>query len=655
MKEFFPLVPLFWKEERSSGSNATMKGSLGSILGHLRRVVVRRCDGGLSDAQLLQRFATNRDEAAFEVLVWRHGPMVLGVGRRVLRNLSDAEDVLQATFLALVRQAPSISRGGALASWLYRVAYRIALRAREQREKRPVGQVPVEEVPAPQPPEEDFGQDVLPVLDEELQRLPEKYRIPLVLSYLQGLTNREVAELMGRPIGTVFTRLYRGRELLRKRLIRRGVVVPVGALSMALAERATAAPLSEGLVRGLVKTALMFAAGSGTAAGALSPNVAVLTEGVLKMLWLSRLRFICATLMVLALAGTGAGLWAFRGTAPEQENAPKNAREAVKSAEGTRPPAKEMLRYGGKSFDDWRTVLMTDLKPETRAEAIKAMSAFGANGYGREATVAIVEAMRGYDLTWDDQETHVVLDAGQRGLGKIGAEALPVLVDELKKGEKNSRRFVLYALPGFYGGAKAAVPAVREALKDVDPDVRNWAITALLSIDDGTSVTALADLMKDNDVSVRFHALEALSQFGPKAKAATPKLLEAVVKDAAPRCRRQALAALKFVKPDAKTVVPTLREALRDEDPDLRLNAISFLGELGPEAKEAVPDLIAALKKVKDDKDRSERLRIIDVLGNMGPAAKEAIPVLTEMMSRIGSNDPHTRNRAVDALAKISK
>src|SRR5438445_940257 len=123
-----------------------MQRRLASILGHLRRVVVQRTDGGLSDAELLQRFATQRDEAAFEVLVWRHGPMVLGVGRRVLHNTDDAEDVLQATFLALVRQARSIARGGSLAGWLYQVAYRAALRAKRRRDKHPVGQVAIEEI-----------------------------------------------------------------------------------------------------------------------------------------------------------------------------------------------------------------------------------------------------------------------------------------------------------------------------------------------------------------------------------------------------------------------------------------------------------------------------------------------------------------------------
>ena len=191
-----------------------MKNPMVLIRGQLRRVLGQNGDGGLSDGQLLQRFVSLRDEAAFEVLVWRHGSMVLAVGQRVLHNLADAEDVLQATFLALVRQAPAIVRGGALASWLHKVAYRIALRGRAQCAKRPLRQSEPQ-VAAPFEGAAESRQEELSILDEELQRLPEKYRVPLIFSYLQGLTNQEIAVHLGCPIGTIFTRLARGRDMLR--------------------------------------------------------------------------------------------------------------------------------------------------------------------------------------------------------------------------------------------------------------------------------------------------------------------------------------------------------------------------------------------------------------------------------------------------------
>jgi HEAT repeat protein len=370
------------------------------------------------------------------------------------------------------------------------------------------------------------------------------------------------------------------------------------------------------------------------------------------MMWPSRLRLVCAALVLLSLAGTGAGLWAFRGATPKPENAANNAGEGAKPAEEIRPPAREKLRYAGKSFDDWRSVLLTDLEPATRARALIAMGEFGANGYGREAVLAIVEAMRRCDLARNDQDALTVLEAGVRAVAKIGADALPIVVGELKKGKKNGRLFALQILAQrvFDDGAEAAIPAVVEALKDADPDVRKWAIGTLSSLDAGSRVTALADLVKDKNIGVRARALEALISLGPNARAATPKLLEAAIKDAADQCRIQALSALKAIGPDAKTILPTLREALKDKYILVRRDAISFLAELGPKAKEAVPDLVAALKKAVD---KHERIRLVDALGSMGPAAKEALPALTEVISRAATRDQELRNRAMKALEQI--
>jgi RNA polymerase sigma factor (sigma-70 family) len=628
-----------------------MRGSLTSILGHLRRVVARRCAGGLSDVELLQRFTAQRDEAAFEVLVWRHGPMVLNVAHRVLQNRDDAEDVLQATFLVLVRRAASVRRGGALAGWLYQVAYRTALRARDQRAKCPAGPVAVDEVPAPPPSGDDLGLDVLAVLDEELQRLPDKYRTPLVLSYLQGLTNREIADQLGCPPGTVFTRLARGRDLLRKRLTRRGVTLSAGLLSTALAAGAATPALRAGVVQATVKAALVFAAGSGSAAGALAPNVVALAEGVLKMTGPSRQRIVVAALVLLIVAGSGAGLLALRGADQEKGNAPPRPAEADKPAETRRPP-KEALRYGGKDFDEWRSVLRTDLKPETRVEAIKALCAFGANGYGREAAAAVVEALRGYDIGAVDQDDFKVVDAAALGLAKIGAEAGPALLDELKTGGKTGRWFALLALARLNKVAKAVVPAVTEAIKDEDPVIRLGALDALNSVDpEGTSVGAVAAAVTDEAVEVRLRALNLLAWWGPKARAATPQLLATAVKDDNAGCRQQALEALRAVKPTAKALVPTLAEAVKDKELRVRLKAIDLLAELGPEAKEAVPALVGDFQRSEDS---NERLKIIRVLQGMGAAAKAAVPALTEFLGRDGSRSPLS-DEVMRALSKINQ
>src|SRR5947209_1212891 len=156
----------------------------------------------LGDAELLGRFVRGRDPAAFEVLVWRHGPMVLGCARRSLGNDADAEDAFQATFLTLARKAGSIRRGGALAAWLHLVARRIAGRIRQQR--RPLRSLDGRDIAAPgaAPPDE-----LACVLDEEIAGLPERFRRAVVLCYLEGHSAEEAAELLGCPRGTVLSRL----------------------------------------------------------------------------------------------------------------------------------------------------------------------------------------------------------------------------------------------------------------------------------------------------------------------------------------------------------------------------------------------------------------------------------------------------------------
>jgi RNA polymerase sigma factor (sigma-70 family) len=251
--------------------------------------------GGLTDAQLLESFVARRDEAAFEVLVWRHGPKVLGVCRRVLRHAQDAEDAFQATFLVLVRKASSVGSGRAVGSWLYRVAYRVALRARERARKRAAGATPVEDVAvAERAPDLVWG-DLRPVLDEEVNRLPEKYRAPFVLCYLDGKTNEQAARELGCPHGTVLSRLAWARQRLRARLTRRGLGLACVPLAATVAPDADAA-VSPALVDATMKTVPLAAAGR-----AVGGEVAALTHGVLQtMLW-TKVKI--GTLCVLA-AGT---------------------------------------------------------------------------------------------------------------------------------------------------------------------------------------------------------------------------------------------------------------------------------------------------------------------------------------------------------------
>src|SRR5262249_2503907 len=158
-----------------------------------------------------------QDEAAFESLLWRHGPMVLALCHRMLRHRHDAEDVFQAVFLVFFRKAHSINRRDCVASWLYKVAYRLAVKARAQAAARASDSSLVQSLPAPEQPDAALA-DLRLVLDDALSRLPEKYRVPLLLHYLQGKTVQQAAEEIGCPSGTVSGRLNRARALLRKRL-----------------------------------------------------------------------------------------------------------------------------------------------------------------------------------------------------------------------------------------------------------------------------------------------------------------------------------------------------------------------------------------------------------------------------------------------------
>jgi RNA polymerase sigma factor (sigma-70 family) len=306
--------------------------SLDSVLHHLRRLAGTPRSGEPTDAQLLQRFAQKRDEAAFALLVQRHGPMVLGVCRRVLGNRQDAEDAFQAAFLVLARKAAAMAWRDSVSAWLYTVAYRLALRARAHAARRRFHERQVASMVPVETPGEPTGQDWQPLLDEELSRLPEKYRAPLVLCYLQDRSNAEAARELGWPVGSMSTRLARGRELLRRRLARRGVTLTIGGLGTALAAEVRAAlpgPLGETTVR----AAMAFTAG--TASG---PAV-VLAKEMLQNLFVTKLKVAVAMVMLLGVVA-GAGLLA------QEMLLGRPVEDTPPAAEAAEPKAARVDRYG---------------------------------------------------------------------------------------------------------------------------------------------------------------------------------------------------------------------------------------------------------------------------------------------------------------------
>lgn len=319
-------------------------GQLTTVLRQLRRLATTSEVGRLSDGELLERFVRTRDEAAFELLVWRHGTMVLNLCRRLLGQPHDADDAFQATFLALVRKARAISKREALASWLHKVAYRVALRARERAVKRNLRECDgVHLLPAPSSVAQLGGEwgDLKPVLDEEVGRLPAHYRVPVILCYLEGKTNAEAAELLGCPRGTIAVRLSRARDLLRSRLTRRGVTLSAGALGLLLAEHAAEAAVPSLLIESTIQAGLGYAAGKTLTAGAISANVIALTEGVLHAMFLTKLKLAAGVVLTVGVLGMATGLLTYQATAQPGEGA--GAALAQKAQPGEKPGRKTGL------------------------------------------------------------------------------------------------------------------------------------------------------------------------------------------------------------------------------------------------------------------------------------------------------------------------
>jgi RNA polymerase sigma factor (sigma-70 family) len=250
-----------------------------------------------NDAALLERFVADRDEAAFAELVRRHGPMVRATCRRFLGNTPDADDAFQAVFVVLARKAGEVRRRRLLGPWLHTVAVRAAGRARNAARRRAAFERPVTAMPEPELLPADPPPEWLPLLHEELERLPEKYRDPLVLCELQGRSRAEAAEALGIPEGTLSSRLARGRALLRRRLVRRGVAAAALAALLAVPSRTEAVPPK------LVETTTK------AATGAASASVNALTHGVLRTMLFAKLKtWAIASLVTLGLLGAAVPL-----------------------------------------------------------------------------------------------------------------------------------------------------------------------------------------------------------------------------------------------------------------------------------------------------------------------------------------------------------
>jgi RNA polymerase sigma factor (sigma-70 family) len=289
------------------------------------KIAVRRFRGlaisseRLSDRQLLQRFTLHRDESAFAALLERHGSMVLGVCRRVLGCPQTADDAFQATFLVLLRKAGSLAWQESVGSWLHKVAYRVALKARVSQQRRRARERRAASMNPEHQTVDHDRRELLLALDAELAILPEKYRQPIVLCYLEGRSHEEAAAELGWPVGTVKGRLPRGREVLRKRLVRRGItpglamLTSVGGLGVGTAE------VSAALAQATQELARVFF--TGHLSGGASASALTLAQGMVRTMALQKLRQVMISVVALVVVGGGVGvmgrsMWAVHGQEP---------------------------------------------------------------------------------------------------------------------------------------------------------------------------------------------------------------------------------------------------------------------------------------------------------------------------------------------------
>ncbi len=397
-----------------------------------------------------------------------------------------------------------------------------------------------------------------------------------------------------------------------------------------------------------------------------------------------------AVTLALAALGLALGLGSFRVRAIEPKPQPVVVPPAGANQVADEPPAaakpkpepkggdrpenpkpsavkRERLTYGGKTFDQWRDVLQTELKPELRIEAINALEAFGQHGYGPEAAMAVVDLMRGYDVASPSAQDFKVIQAACKTLGKLGSSALPILLKEMKAKDRNSRRFAFEAVK-YINDFKQIRPALATGISDADPRIRQTAVLDLLATATGDyrqgylgnygegllvgadklqkareAVPIIMQALKDPDDKVREAAINALGALGKQNQAAISAAVQAT-KDESPDNRRAAYYWLSQMEVDAKTLGSLYLQLLKEKDKQVRG---SGMNSLGPQAKDAVPALIKQLTSGP----KEDRARVVYALSLIGPDAKDALPDLSKLYEE--EQDPVMKQRISVAINSI--
>jgi RNA polymerase sigma factor (sigma-70 family) len=472
------------------------------VLQQLRTALLRQGAGSLTDGQLLECFLAQRDEAAFTALVRRHGPMVLGVCRRIIGNVHDADDAFQATFLVLVRKAASLRQRELLGNWLYGVAYRTAMKARAlnrraARRTDAVGRQVADKLERTMSQDQldpaDLWQELQPLLDQELNRMPDKYRVPVVLCELEGQTRKAVAQQLGIPEGTLSSRLATARKLLANRLTRRGGTLSAGSLAMMLSQSAASASVPASLLTSTVKAVCLLAAGP-VAAGVISTKVATLTQGVMKAMLLSKLKITTAVLFLAGIAGTGVGVATYHSLGPEQQTTEEQDTTKRQGNVSEEPqPLKKQGTFGAAQSQ----------ADELLQEALQALNASTGSRHRTLADIAVLQmklGKRGAALKTFDQARQLIDQIPENGkywgwrelataYGRAGemtealalAMSIPDHVSNYRGQDKEFRAMVLeeVAIALAEAGHGQEASRVMESLKEQSKTRGSWVLPKL--------------------------------------------------------------------------------------------------------------------------------------------------------------------------------
>jgi RNA polymerase sigma factor (sigma-70 family) len=398
--------------------------TLNPFIRYIRKLAGPNQVGDPADRELLERFCRERDESAFATLLDRHGPLVLSVCRRMLRDANDVDDAFQASFLVLVRKARSIRRPEQLSNWLYGVAYRAAAKARADSFRARAKELL--DMPMVEQPSDQEWQQLGPILDDELNRLPNKLRTPIVLCYLQGRTYAEAARHLGWPPGTVSGRLARARDLLRTRLVRRGLGLSSAALSSYLTQNtASATSVLASLAAATTNSALLVGTGSVLTAGLVSPRIHGLIQGVMKAMFLTKLKTTAGILMALALIGLGGTVYGYKAWAKETEEekekpAPaklkQNPKSHIAKNEGLAAPAP--VSKDSPAAKPLSNIRMDEMK-NTLSRVIK----FEGINDPKATLGEFLESLSDrYDLTFEIKEASFLADNNDKPIDAISTE-----------------------------------------------------------------------------------------------------------------------------------------------------------------------------------------------------------------------------------------